>query len=79
MKTIPIDSARCQSEFKEGSFMTLGPRKYERCESEPTWVAVEVQDGKVMGAMALCDECKAVCEKEMPHVGFWAMQHGEKP
>jgi len=76
-KLTPIDAGRCQAEIKEGSFMTLGPRAMQRCESVPSWVAVEIKDGKLYGAMALCDSCKQVCAKLMPHVQFWDLQEGQ--
>jgi len=66
----PIDASRCQAEKKEGSFMTFGPRQYIRCSNKPTWVAVEVKDGSFYGAMSLCDDCKKVCEIQMPSVKF---------
>lgn len=66
----PIDPKQCQSEVKEGSFMTFGPRRYIRCGKKPTWIAVDIQDGKFYGAMSLCDECKKVCEIKMPSVSF---------
>jgi len=65
-----IDSQRCQAEKKEGSFMTLGPRKYIRCQNKPTWVAVDIRAGSFCGAMSLCDECKKVCEIQMPSAKY---------
>jgi len=67
MKLIPPDLQRCQAEIKEGSFMTLGPRSFERCNNEPTWIAAEAprSDGEPSGSMSLCDSCKDVCEKKL--------------
>lgn len=66
---IPPDLDRCQSEIREGSFMTLGPRSYERCKNTPAFIAIETKAGKdgQRGSMSLCPECKAVCEKELGH------------
>ena len=66
----PIDTTRCQAEIKEGSFMTFGPRSYQRCQRKPTWIAVDVRDSSFYGAMSLCDECKKVCEVRMPSARF---------
>ncbi len=71
-KLIPVDQMRCQAEYKEGSFMTLGPRTMQRCTAAPAWLAVEIKDGKLIGAMALCDACKQVCAKQMPDVQYWS-------
>ncbi len=59
-KLIPPDRKQCQAETREGSFMTLGPRRMVRCEAKPTWIAIEIvaaADGQ-KGSMSLCDECK---------------------
>jgi len=72
-KLEPIDSTQCQAEVKSGSFMTLGPRKYVRCKNKPTWVAVDVREGKFYGAMSLCNECKKVCEIQMPTASYQAL------
>lgn len=74
-KLIPVDPTRCQAEIKEGSFMTLGPRSMQRCNSIPTWIAVDIKDGNLHGAMSLCDSCKQVCEKQLSHVQFWSLYH----
>jgi len=66
----PIDPLMCQAEKKEGSFMTFGPRRYQGCPCIPTWVAIDVRDGKFYGAMSLCDDCKKVCEAQMPSASF---------
>ena len=65
-----IDPLRCQAEVKEGSFMTLGPRSYQRCQCIPIWIAVDIREGSFHGAMSLCDDCKKVCEIRMPSVSF---------
>lgn len=66
----PIDATRCQAEIKGGSFMTFGPREYVRCQAIPNWVALDVRDGVFYGAMALCDDCKKVCEIRLPSASF---------
>lgn len=56
MKLIPPDKERCQVEELEGSFMTLGPRSYVRCEEKPILIISEVkpgEDGK-KGEMSMC-------------------------
>ena len=71
-KLIPLDLRQCQSEIKEGSFMTLGPRSFHRCTNVPVWIAIEGprKDGESPGSMSLCDDCKKVCEGQMPDVTF---------
>jgi len=66
----PIDSTQCQAEIKAGSFMTFGSRYYVRCSNPPEWIVVEIKEGLFFGAMALCDECKGVCEIRMPLVSY---------
>lgn len=66
----PVDVSRCQAEKKEGSFMTFGPRGLVRCKEKPIWLGVEVREGMFYGAMSLCDDCKKVCEIQMPNVCF---------
>ena len=53
---IPPDPKRCQVEELEGSFMTLGPRSYVRCDAAPTMIVTEnrVQDDGKRGAMSMC-------------------------
>ena len=70
----PIDASRCQAEWKEGSFMTFGPRSNVRCQKTPSWVAVEVRGGEFYGAMSLCNECKKVCEIQMPSVKYQRLE-----
>jgi len=63
----PPDLNQCQSMMKEGSFMTLGPRKYIRCTEKPIVIARENKpgpDGKI-GRMSLCAECKEMFIKQM--------------
>lgn len=74
MKLIPVDSARCQAEIKEGSFMTLGPRVMQRCDNAPEWLAIEIRDVGLYGVMALCTACKQVCEKQLPPIKFWQLK-----
>jgi hypothetical protein len=71
---LPVDPTRCQAEKSTGSFMTFGPRKLERCTSKPTWIGIEVKDGQFYGAMSLCDDCKRVCEIQMPTVSFQRLE-----
>lgn len=71
----PIDGIQCQGEIKTGSFMTLGPREYVRCSNKPTWVAVDVKDCEFRGAMALCEECKKVCEIQVPTANFQRLKN----
>lgn len=66
----PIDASRCQAEIIEGSFMTFGLRPRVRCKNTPTWIGVEIKDGKFYGAMSLCDECKKICEIKMPNANY---------
>ena len=60
------DPTRCQAEIKEGSFMTLGPRKYVRCKNLPTVIVGETKvtnaDGE-MGEMSLCESCFEMFKK----------------
>lgn len=72
----PIDATQCQAEWKGGSFMTFGPRPTVRCQCIPIWLAVEVRDGQFYGAMALCDECKKVCEIKMPSARYQKLKVG---
>lgn len=66
----PIDPTRCQGEIKRGSFMTLGPRKYVRCKNKPSYVAIDVREGKFYGGMSLCGSCKGVCQIQITTVKF---------
>lgn len=61
-KLIPSDPTRCQAEFLDGTFMTLGPRRIVRCSNKPTCIATEVKPNPIdgqRGSMSLCDECLA--------------------
>lgn len=65
---IPPDPKQCQTEIKEGSFMTLGPRRYVRCKNKPTVIATEKKppEGETeLGSMSLCDDCKKVFIEKM--------------
>ena len=66
----PIEFSHCQSEYLGGSFMTFGPRQYQRCPCIPTWIAVDVRDGQFSGAMSLCEDCKKVCEIKVPSASY---------
>ena len=63
---ITIDTELCQAEYREGSFMTLGPRAYKRCKNPAILIAVENEpsekDGR-RGGMSLCLDCAKVMEK----------------
>lgn len=65
MNLIPPDLTRCQAESR--SFMTLGPGLF-RCSNTPRWIARE--PNVPHGEMSLCDECKAVCERQVPGVTY---------
>lgn len=67
----PVDHTRCQADIKSEyrPFIMGGDvgGKWGRCKNKPTWYARETKagsDGR-RGAMALCDECKPICEKRM--------------
>jgi hypothetical protein len=71
----PPDLKQCQAEKPNGyNFMTLGGRPGRvRCTSKPTVIATEVKPGAdgLTGSMSLCDDCRAVMEKQMPgHATF---------
>lgn len=56
----PVDYERCQAEKRTGSFMTIGPRKTERCKNRPLYVATEKKPSKIdgeIGSMSLCHSC----------------------
>jgi hypothetical protein len=55
---IPADHERCQVEYKEGSFMTLGPRSMVRCVRKPIYVVTEKEPGPdgQRGSMSMCEE-----------------------
>lgn len=58
-KLIPPDKDRCQCEVLGGSFMTLGPRQWERCPDKAVYIAKEKQAGDdgQRGSMSLCEKC----------------------
>ena len=67
---IPPDVHLCQALKPNGNtFMTLcGVPGYERCDNKPLFIATKKnadKDGHV-GSMSLCEECRIVCEKQMP-------------
>jgi hypothetical protein len=66
----PIDATRCQGEHRDGTFMTFGPRTFQRCSKKPTWVAIDFRDGAFYGAMSLCDDCKVICEGQIKTASF---------
>lgn len=62
----PVDKDRCQAEYREGSFMTFGPRSLKRCKNKPVWIAkanAPFEDGQY-GAMSLCMSCADIMEKK---------------
>jgi hypothetical protein len=67
-KLTPPDHKRCQAEWKEGSFMTLGPRSMIRCPNPPAIVVRERQPGKDgrRGSMSLCPACAVVLFTRQP-------------
>lgn len=63
---VPPDMERCQAMHRPGSFMTLGPRAWTRCEAKPDFLAVELVagvDGQ-HGSMSLCLACAEVMLKD---------------
>lgn len=65
-KLRPADPKQCQAEWKTGSFMTLGPREWERCTSAPIAIIVEIKPGKdrLRGSMSVCADCLAIFKKK---------------
>ncbi len=63
----PVDLNRCRAEIKEGSFMTLGPRKFVRCNSIPKYIALENVPGPdgLKGSMSLCEPCSEMLKKKL--------------
>ncbi len=61
-----IDPSRCQCEKLAGSFMTFGPRSLVRCPNPPKWVGFDIREGKFYGAMSLCEECRKICQVQVP-------------
>ncbi len=75
---IPVDINRCQGEILEGSFMTLRPRRFERCSNKPAYIAVESEpgaDGNI-GRMSVCEACKPELEKQRQDVLYLAIVPG---
>lgn len=70
----PLDPTRCQAERKEGSFMTFGLPHLVRCRNKPIWIAIEVREGNFYGGMSLCDECRKVCEIQVPSIDYQTLQ-----
>jgi hypothetical protein len=68
VKLIFPDENRCQVEIQGGSFMTIGPRHYERCNNKPVVVVTERKRGPdgQCGSMSMCAACLAVFKKSMP-------------
>lgn len=58
----PADPKRCQAEVLSGSFMTLGPRRMERCTNVPTVMVREKRPDRHgdRGEMSLCPSCLKV-------------------
>lgn len=64
-KLVPPDYDRCQAESLPGSFMTFGPRSWERCTNKPVWIATEKkprEDG-LRGSMSLCQPCRVIFDE----------------
>lgn len=56
-----VDYKQCQAEILSGSFMTFGPRQYERCKNKAEFIATEKRipgPGMKKGSMSLCSHCK---------------------
>lgn len=67
MKLIPPDKKRCQRVRVSGSFMTLGPRREERCSNTPSYVAGLYKPTKDQpGKMSLCCACAGDVRRMMP-------------
>jgi hypothetical protein len=68
----PADPDRCQAEYRGGSFMTLGPRPWIRCDNLPVYIAYETTPGKdgQCGSMSVCQPCREEMEKAMPNAGI---------
>jgi len=66
VQLIPPDYERCQAERLGGSFMTLGPRKMERCKRPPVFIATEIKPGEdgQCGSMSLCAQCSKMLTKK---------------
>jgi hypothetical protein len=66
-----VDHMRCQADIKSAyNPWVMGGDvggKWGRCTEKPTWYVREVKPGKDgrKGAMALCDSCKVICEKQV--------------
>ncbi len=62
----PPDLQQCQAEFREGSFMTLGPRSMRRCPNPPKYIMTEAVPGKDgrIGSMSVCNACAIVASKK---------------
>ncbi len=62
-KLTPPDPNRCQTIWLGGSFMTLGPRPWVRCEKKATVIAQERAQPR--GKMSLCEEHLIECRKKL--------------
>lgn len=66
-KLTPPDPHRCQGEKLSGSFMTFGPRKWERCTNIPVYLVTERKPpkGHKPGKMTVCNHCLEMLHKQM--------------
>ena len=67
---LPIDVEQCQALVPNGNtFMTFGGKPgLIRCKNKPSWVAIEKEASEgERGGMSLCNDCKAVCERQLPN------------
>jgi hypothetical protein len=56
------DLKQCETMIRGGSFMTLGPRPWVRCENKPHWIGTDKASGETQ---SLCDDCAKVAVKEL--------------
>ena len=68
----PIDPKKCQAEVISYHPMRFGGNLHEtkRCEKTPVWIALDYREGEFYGGMALCDDCKKICEIQIKTCRF---------
>ena len=73
-KLTPPDLERCQTEWTDGSFMTLGKPTLRRCAERPLWIAKEKKApsrGRSRGSMSVCASHRQAMEQQIPgHAKF---------
>ena len=76
-RLVPPDKEQCQSERREGTFMTLGgsTERMTRCTKRPLWIVTEDKPGRdgKRGSMSLCGACYAI------FLDFFRTAHTAKP